>query len=371
MSEILTIRTSFADIAELADGYVDRVSADQLTLPAAEPVEEGEWSQFMVALSDGTPAFAGVGCCAEVTDMGTDAPPEARYELVLDTLRFEEDSKAVFEHLVMVSEATRRSPSLGVGAYPDEVHTADVSDSEVQELRGVQAEAAPAPEDIPDVGESDLEDFEAEQPVQMDAAQELAPEQFGVDESMPSDGPAGPEPVTVWPDSLKETILSRPLAAGTWMPQIGAPPEPRASSGLFQYNGDGLPQPPKPPRPELDPGLWVNPAPHPRDPQPAVRAAETPQPPSADEPAAEASPSIPVELGTAEYVAPAAEEAPADLAADDMLEGEQPDEPPPVDDQASDAEFPAEGGTAELAESELEELVEHEEVEDPEGPKTE
>ncbi len=71
--------------------------------------------------------------------------------------------------------------------------------------------------------------------------------------------------------------LTRPVHPPTWWPSDAPPPQPRASSGWFQYGGE-LPIPSEPPRPDLDPALRVTPAPRPG-------AEATPNMPPREEPA--------------------------------------------------------------------------------------
>ena len=58
--------------------------------------------------------------------------------------------------------------------------------------------------------------------------------------------------------------LMRPVEQDVWTPEAGERPEPRPSSGLFQY-AEGLPVPAAPPRPAMDESLRVTRAPHPSD----------------------------------------------------------------------------------------------------------
>jgi len=55
MSEPLTIKTQYEDISELAKGLLNRVGDDQLVYLLQPEVAEGEWTQFVVLLRDGTP----------------------------------------------------------------------------------------------------------------------------------------------------------------------------------------------------------------------------------------------------------------------------------------------------------------------------
>lgn len=67
--------------------------------------------------------------------------------------------------------------------------------------------------------------------------------------------------------------LMRPVEQDVWTPTAGERPEPRPSTGLFQYP-DGLPVPSAPPRPDIDESLIVTRAPHPSDNAGQFEAAE-------------------------------------------------------------------------------------------------
>jgi len=58
-------------------------------------------------------------------------------------------------------------------------------------------------------------------------------------------------------------MLTRPALGLEWEPQAPREPMPTGSSGLFAYNGSGIPRPARPPYPELDRSMWVTPAPRP------------------------------------------------------------------------------------------------------------
>ncbi len=59
-------------------------------------------------------------------------------------------------------------------------------------------------------------------------------------------------------------VLARPSRGASWYPEVEPPPDPQPSSGLFAFAG-GLPVPPAPPRPDLDPSLRIQPAPRPQN----------------------------------------------------------------------------------------------------------
>ncbi len=344
MSEPLIVKTLFTDISDLAQGFVERVGEDQLILAAASKVVEGEWTQFIVLLGDGTPAFAGVGRCIEAADRGEDAAPESRYDLLLDSLRFEEDSQAVFDHLLLVrndllgeeepQEAANESD--GSEAFPIDLNTAELKDFDLDEALDGDLPAptqATPPEFVPDQAASEEPVAAEEQP---DAVEEAEPQPQAAEPEQPE-----AEDGFVPQEQIPGSILTRPVIARAWQPRADSRPEPRPSSDLFRYNGDGIPYPENPPRPDLDPSLWVAKAAHPNDPPDAHRpvSAFAAAPASVDS----------VETDDGDMASEVAESEAIESEADQGASEEQPE-------QAEQEAFPEELGTAELIEGELEEI---------------
>jgi hypothetical protein len=246
MSEPLTIKTQYEDISDLANGFVERVSEGQLVLSAATQVAEGEWTQFIVLLREGTPAFAGVGRCTGLTDNGTRVSGDERYDIVLDSLRFEEDSQAVFDHLVLVKN----------DLLNDEEKSHNPQDAGSQEAFPI------------DLNSEELKDFSAKKVENAPLLQGNVGVYDG-DKAAPAKGAVAKQ------EPIPGSILQRPVVACDWQPEVAARPDPRPSSELFRYNGNGLPNPERPPRPELDPSLWVTKAAHPDDAGKGIIGART------------------------------------------------------------------------------------------------
>ncbi len=354
MSEPLTVRTSFNNISELAQGYVNRVTAEQLILPAPAPLAEGDWLQFIVILQEGTPAFAGVGRCIKVADRGQRADPESRYELILDSLGFEDDSRAVFEHMVIVRDAML-GPQQEVARSQSQPESEPQAEPPIEEQLAVEAEAPPeaaeqeqlsigdGQDTMPEVVEAVLPELEAEAhaepaeetPVEPELAvvdaeededdlqqleaetlqsdeqseqQQLEPEPEAAQPAYVSEPPAPSEPAPSGPVPSEPvpsepvpfepapsepavaaspeqppsgTILTRRAIAWFWQPQPGAEVASYPAGGLFEYGSDMLPVPASPPRPELDPSLWVRPAPRARGAAQSLPAGAVSQPPVA------------------------------------------------------------------------------------------
>jgi hypothetical protein len=81
---------------------------------------------------------------------------------------------------------------------------------------------------------------------------------------------AEPEPpaaqfLTSPPVAVPTGVLQRPAIGVHWQPASPRRPQPSESSGLFRYNGAGLPVPPAPASPDLPRNPWVQPAPKPGD----------------------------------------------------------------------------------------------------------
>lgn len=242
MSEPIIVNAPFSDISQLAHGFVERVSGDSVVLPSATPVPTGQWTQFSVLLNNGTVAFTGVGRSARSADRGPQAPPRSRYDVLLDSLRFEESSMRVFEQLVAASQSVFQSePRPSDGPLGPEWNTADVADDEVEQI---------ASGSIPVL-------------VGVDSGAGHAPAAAVVEKPSPSEQKPFPG-----------SILQRPVRMKAWQPEVKTTQTAPASTGLFSYPEGRLPRPERAPRPDLAPDMKVKPAPRPviaaRPPAPAA-----------------------------------------------------------------------------------------------------
>lgn len=129
MSQALRISTEFGDISELAAGLADRVDEQQVILYGPDPYEEGADIDFELLLADGSTALAGAGRVRASFDGGDERPPEARYDIVVDSLQFEPRAEVVFERILLArgGEGAAERPT-------GEVDVQDVSAAEVSEI---------------------------------------------------------------------------------------------------------------------------------------------------------------------------------------------------------------------------------------------
>jgi hypothetical protein len=272
--EIFSVVTPFPDVAALAQGYMNRADGERLLLPLPEACSEGSGLRFVVYLSDGTPAFAGAGLCAQTSDQGGTVPPEQRFETLLDSLQFDERSRPVYDYIVAVRNAAYAQPAEDA-ALAAEVETAEVAsyeagtepeepEEEATQFMGRPArESEPAPATmIAGTGEQEMayEVIEGEvststpaPPVSIPAPASIAPASFAMPDRMPS----------FVPPPIPTGLLMRPARATHWQPAPPRRPTPRPSTGLFRYGPGGLPRPAQPPRPDIDPAQQIKPAPHP------------------------------------------------------------------------------------------------------------
>ena len=110
MSQALTVPTHFSDIAELSQGFLDRVEQDTFILYGPVPHEEGSTVEFAILLADGSAAIEGVGVVRASVDGGEDRIPETRYDIVLGELSLDGRNEVVFESLVLAREAVSERP---------------------------------------------------------------------------------------------------------------------------------------------------------------------------------------------------------------------------------------------------------------------
>ncbi len=255
--DIVSVMTPYPDVASLAQGYMNRADGERLLLPLPLANPQGAGVRFVVYLADGTPAFAGAGLCAQVSDQGGTVPAEQRFETLLDTLQFDERSRPVYDYIVAVRAA----------AYAQQPQPAAEGEGE-----GAPPEA--------EAGEAGGEAYEEATSLLVsgtsDAPASLRPESWApaeglepvIEQSQPASEPS-PEPELLQrepsfvPPPIPTGLLTRPARATHWQPAPPRRPTPRPSSGLFRYRTGGLPRPEHPPQPELDPAHWVRPAPRP------------------------------------------------------------------------------------------------------------
>jgi hypothetical protein len=324
--DILSVATPFPDVATLAQGYINRVDGERLLLPLEAACDEGAGVRFVIYLGDGTAAFAGAGRCVQVSDQGTNVPPSARFETLVDSLELDDRSRPVYDYIVAVRAAAYGQTEQAQDA--DE-HVEDVADAEAVDDAEVEAEAAHVeadaaldvdvmsvrPEEAVSASEPapSVEEF-GFQPADERAFEEPAFEEPAFEEPALEEPAFEPEPLEALPESLSAAdaeaveayaslappaaappsvrpasiptsaipesfrpemasfippplptgILQRPPRALHWQPAPPRRPTPLPQTGLFRYAGPGLPKPAAAPRPELDPSLLVQRAPRPQ-----------------------------------------------------------------------------------------------------------
>jgi hypothetical protein len=278
--DIVEVATSYVDVAELGQGYVDRADGERMLLPLPRAVAEGEGVRFIVHLADGTPAFAGAGRCVQVDDRGSSMPADQRYETLLDSLAFDERSQPVYDYIVAVrqmayADAAPEDPSDEAVYESEEVTVSSEgtqvtlsSDHPTAEIATIDAASQP-PESLAPVAAVEALPRDPE-PVDDEAS-------FA--EVSTSDPPREPvrEPAravepdyshavlaSVLPEPLPTGMLTRPALAAHWAPAAPRPPRPSTRPSRFRYTGGALPVPGEPPRPVLDRSAWVEPAAAPR-----------------------------------------------------------------------------------------------------------
>ena len=290
--DVFAVRTTFQDVAELGQGYLERADGERLLLPLPLELSGGEGVRFIVYLADGTPAFAGAGRAVQVSDQGTEVAPDERFETLIDGLVFDERSRPVYDYIVAVRQmayadigaAAEAEAAVGEEAVLEQeeptTHNEPASAALLESLRTPVPEATPSEKPADTISMEPVEPT-AEAVIEEEAlppALETSPEeQFG--ESTPQDHNAGmafaaeaqlEEPpteaevaetvVTRSNMPLPTGILRRPAIAVGWQPIAAKRPQPTKGSGLFRYAPGTLPVPAKPPRPDLRPDQRLQPA---------------------------------------------------------------------------------------------------------------
>jgi len=258
--EIFSIAAPYPGVAELAQGYVDRADGERLLLPLPKSMPVGAPVRFVIYLSDGTPAFAGAGLCSESSDQGRAVAADQRYETLLDSLRFDERSRPVYDYIVAVraavyaesaGQAQFGSAGAEVDSPPDDQdEEVDVDSTAVLDLFAQHRQEAGT------VGGTSI--YRTPVPSPDQGAQSA----FRVAVVEPAPIASAREPSFV-PPPIPTGLLTRPARTMHWQPSPPRRPTPKPASGMFRYGLTGLPRPERPPRPELDPSHYVAPAPRP------------------------------------------------------------------------------------------------------------
>lgn len=298
MTQLVTVQTDFRDLEQMAEGLAGRVHATHVILPAGDAVDEGEWAQFEIALHDGSAGLAGVGRCVTVVDNGDERAAHQRFDVVFDSLQFDDQEQQVFEHILALHGGAPQVEDVGdfeAESLPPQ--GVDDSDSIVDvstEFTGSQrvdasdyeshidASQVPHDEDEDDDNAdrtmvASVDELEAAHADEVTMHLEPGGEDNDVVPHVPAAPPARPTASNggggggggasygnartsaahaVQP-SLLEEAFEEPLSGE----RIAPTPRP-VNVASFAYT-NGIPFPAKPPRPELDASLRVTPAPRP------------------------------------------------------------------------------------------------------------
>lgn len=125
--DIVEVQTSYADVAALGDGYIDRVDGERILLALPFFANEGDVVRFIVHLVDGTAAFAGSGRCVQVSDQGVGVPENERFETLIDSLAFDDRSRPVYDYIVAVRNAAYADAAALEAAEATEAAAANAS----------------------------------------------------------------------------------------------------------------------------------------------------------------------------------------------------------------------------------------------------
>jgi hypothetical protein len=247
MTQVVTVRTDFADLNQMAQGLVGRVNETHVILPAGNPVDVGEWAQFAVTLQDGTPGFAGVGRCVTFVDNGDERQQHQRFDVVFDSLQFDSRGQQIYTHILALSGYEEGAeggdpnadPVLSASSAPDGLERAD-------DL---------AYSDVPSSPEGEEETSEATVISQRDDLGAA----LDTGEAHHTGAHTAPLDLGATAGDVAATFTSAEDAA--FNPSVSYQ-VPALSGELFRY-AQGLPFPEQPPRPPLSEGQAVKRAPQP------------------------------------------------------------------------------------------------------------
>jgi hypothetical protein len=298
MTQVVTVRTDFADLNQMAQGLVGRVNETHVILPAGAPVDVGEWAQFAVTLHDGTPGFAGMGRCVTFVDNGDERQSHQRFDVVFDSLQFDPRGHQIYAHILALSgygfeQANDGADATGQDGSATESAEASEESADADAYAYSDVPSEPAPEPLSEVAPAPAEGNDDERatltdsiPVPDTADSIPVPAMAGTDDddetseatviatrgdlqaamaSALSEPPPAAAPVATTP-----AYVAAPATAAV---QIGATPvtvdvsvryasEP-VVNGVFDF-ASGLPFPAEPPRPPIAVTQRITPAPRPR-----------------------------------------------------------------------------------------------------------
>ncbi|HEX5656432.1 MAG TPA: hypothetical protein VFX59_04520 [Polyangiales bacterium] len=262
MTQSVTVQTDFRDLQQMAEGLVGRVHATHVILPAADSVDEGAWAQWAIALHDGSAGLAGVGRCVTVVDNGEEREAHQRFDVVFDSLQFDDHEQRVFEHILALH-----------GSGDAEV---------IEEAVDVESIRPQTNSDHSDAFVDVSTDFTGNNRVQLNDNDAIPDEKTMVaseEELVPAPGGGANDIVPQRPaaqvshatlsygnqsaavahavQTMEEEQLEEPLSGERIAPQSRP-----VNGAVFAY-ANGIPFPAKPPRPDLEPSMRVTPAPRP------------------------------------------------------------------------------------------------------------
>jgi len=277
MTNVLTVRTAYSDLAELASGLAPRVDEERIMLYGATPQPDGAWVRFVVMLLDGTTALEGVGRCVASLDNGPAEAPEERFDIVLEALQLEGRDGVMFERIMMARQSAERGdPPTGEMAVPqiDKLEQATLAAKGNWADDGDETEVGH--ETIVDT--HDIERLPSELPPSMDARPPVPPPMRGGPPPMPvrrADAPASRPPPGA-PTPAVAPTAAPPPAPSSPSPTPGTPPvaarpaQPRPALGAPRPSPGLPPRPGAPPRPD---GAQRKVAPAPRPAMPMPKAS--------------------------------------------------------------------------------------------------
>jgi hypothetical protein len=276
MTQSVTVQTDFRDLQQMAEGLVGRVHATHVILPAGDSVDEGEWAEWAIALYDGSAGLAGVGRCVTVVDNGDDREAHQRFDVVFDSLQFDDHEQRVFQHILALHGAGGEVLDEVVDAESLPPQTVDNTDSFVDVSTDFTGSARVQLNDNDEIpGENTMIAADDELVAALSDPAQARPAPGGeANDVLPQrPAPAAPQvshsvsygggvsygnhtaAVAHAAQPIVDDQLEEPLSGE----RIAPPP---VNGAAFAYS-NGIPFPAKPPRPELEPSMRVTPAPRP------------------------------------------------------------------------------------------------------------
>ncbi|MFO0692835.1 MAG: hypothetical protein U0230_04715 [Polyangiales bacterium] len=109
----IRIRTEYEQVAEAIAHLAPWVHDDVLTLAHERSVPPATEVDFRIALEDDTRVLEGRGFVRGSDDLGADAPPQGRFQVLIEQLEFDERNRSMWDRILRAARSPSSPPGTG------------------------------------------------------------------------------------------------------------------------------------------------------------------------------------------------------------------------------------------------------------------